>query len=67
MLAQGQYRSMTYNLTEYDYGTSETDCVVYIHGHDHASGPTWKEAIDKMRESIVGESVTEPDMSEAPA
>ena len=63
-LASGEYRIISYTLT--NTGTKQhAECVVYIHGHGHHSGSTWRESLDSMKNSINPRPCT-IDTTEAP-
>jgi len=54
-LAKGEYRSITYSQTISDDKNIESVCEVYIHKYETSTGPTWKEALSRMKCQINGE------------
>ena len=54
-LAKGEYRSITYSQIISDNKNIESICEVYIHKFEPAKGPTWKEALEKMKCQVTGE------------
>ena len=53
-LADGQYHVLGFKLLTNSDGTLETTCMVYVHGYDWYSGPTWREALGSLREAMEG-------------
>ena len=51
-LADGEYHSLTYELSEYSSGRRESTCKVYIDRYDYATAPTWDDALQKMRDNV---------------
>ena len=65
-MANGEYHSIKYTLTEFKHGEIEAECSVYIHGYHHSWATTWKAALDKMRLQINPPEKTNPNPVEAP-
>jgi hypothetical protein len=63
-LAEGKFHSIEYKLTEYKSGRLENECELYIDPCISTSGLTWREALDKMKQTLGIK--TEVDLSEIP-
>jgi len=65
-MANGEYRSLTYSLTEFDDGTETATCNIYVNPSLSASGATWREALNGMRELLNPTDPKPAGESEAP-
>ena len=64
-LADGKFRSISYELTEFSSGKAEVSCTVYIDGFNHFFAPTWEGALNKLKQAMEPKP-TEIDPEEAP-
>jgi len=63
-LSKGEYRAISYELTEYASGTEDAECTLYIDGYKHHSGPTWAAAFLSLEKAM---DITHPvDTTEQP-
>jgi len=53
VLADGEYHSIKYGISEYDNGEIEVKCSVYISGYDIHIAPTWVKALDLINAEIT--------------
>jgi len=51
-LANGQYHSISYEVTEYSSHRIEKRCAVYIPQYDYSVGPTWNDALQALKKQI---------------
>jgi len=51
-LADGEYHSLAYDLSEYSSGEIGIICKVYIHGYEYETAATWEDALQKMRKHV---------------
>lgn len=58
-IADGQYHSIKYELTEFQDGSQESECNLYIHGGQHNYAATWDLAFSLLEK-------TQPDPKESP-
>jgi len=64
-LANGKYHTIRYWLTEFASGKLEAECELYIDPQISSLGPTWEEALNKIKIKL-GLGVKEIDLSEIP-
>ena len=66
-LAKGKVFDLQYELLRFTSGEEAITCKIYIEGHDFHSGPTWKDALAKIRQAIKErETLLKIDPEEAP-
>ena len=51
-LADGEYHSLTYELTQYQNQEIHIACRVYINNYGSIVSPTWDDALQKMRDRL---------------
>jgi hypothetical protein len=47
-IAAGKCRALSFQMTTYSSGNSDTTCSIYVSGHNWHSGGTWDEAFQKL-------------------
>ena len=64
-LANGKYHTVQYELVEFASGRLEAECELYVDSRILSSGPTWEEALNKMKVKL-GLIESKVGLSEAP-
>lgn len=53
-LANGEYHSIEYSLSDYGNGTGKQECTVYIHDKGSFKAAHWDTAIRELKDAIDG-------------
>ncbi len=61
-LAEGQYHSLEYSITDTGRGSASQKCKVYIDGHGSFEAPHWEAALSGLEEVINGRPAISEDL-----
>ncbi len=59
-LANGEFNSISYELTTFHTGETEVECSVYLGGYGYSKGVTWEMALSELKTKIgIAEEIIE--------